>query len=128
MHSNGTTGSSASRRPASNSKCSTAFKHDIQNDLGVIRICGERLGEDVADEHSNDMRNLVETSEHIRELTRNSKEYMRAVTGESDPDTEPVRIGRLLCDELQKARSTYSGASLDVAAGLPAATEAESQA
>ena len=98
------------------------LRHDIQNDVQVLQMWGERLQDDVADEHSEDVRRLVETSNHIHELTQNSKEYMQAVTGESDPDTEPVRIDRLLRDELQKARSTYAGATFDVTDELTATT------
>jgi signal transduction histidine kinase len=98
------------------------LRHDIQNDVQVLQMWGERLKEDVAEEHSDDMQKLLETSDHIRELTQNSKEYMQAVTDESEPDTEPVRIDRLLRDELQKARSTYGNATFDVEEKLSATT------
>ncbi len=98
------------------------LRHDVQNDVQVLTLWGEGLRERVAEEHTGDVQRLIETSEHIRELTENSKDYMETVTGESDPDTKPVRADRILRDELQKARSTYANASFKVDGDLPTAT------
>jgi len=98
------------------------LRHDIQNDVQVLQLWSEELRDRVADEHAADLGKIAETSEHIRELTENSREYMETVTGESDPDTEPIRVDRILRDELQKARSTYVDATFTLREDLPAVT------
>mgnify|MGYP006284988181 CR=1 FL=1 len=101
------------------------LSHDIRNDVQVLKAWSKRLRDVVAEEHVPDVQRIAETSEHIQELTENSRAFMRAVSGEADPETEPTRVDRVLQEELQKARSTYD-ATFE-AEELPAATVAANE-
>lgn len=98
------------------------LRHDIQNDIQVLQLWSERLLGEVDDDQKRDMRRIVETSEHIHQMTQNSRAFMQAVTDESDPETEPIRLDRILRDELQKARSTFAEATFEVDGDLPPVT------
>jgi len=96
------------------------LRHDVRNDVQVLKLWSERLVEEVDEEHVEEIRRITETSDHIRELTDNTREFLEVVTGESDPDIEPVRLDELLREELEKARSAYAAAVFDIEGSLPA--------
>ena len=97
------------------------LRHDIQNDVQVLRLWSRELAGEVAPEHADRLRRMAETSRHIQELTENGRAFIRAVTGERDLETEPTRLDRLLDEELEKARSRYGAATFRVE-DLPAVT------
>ena len=67
------------------------LRHDISNDTQVLQLWGERLVENVAGENESALRRMLRTTERIRELTENSREFMQLVTGNSNLETEPVQ-------------------------------------
>ena len=89
------------------------LRHDIQNDVQVLRSWSQGLAERVPEEHTPDVRKITETSRRIEELTENSRAFIRTVTGERDVETEPTRLDTLLAEELEKVRSRYPDASFE---------------
>ncbi len=102
------------------------LRHDVSNDIQVLQAWSERLLDEVAAEHAPEVRKIAETTEHIRELTENSREFVRTVVGEGETETEPVRVDEVLGDELRKARSVHGTATFDVVGEFPAVTVAAS--
>jgi signal transduction histidine kinase len=98
------------------------LRHDIQNDVQVLQMWSKGLLDSLPAEHEADLRKIIETSEHIQELTENSRAYIEAVTGETDLETEPTRLDDVLRDELQKARSVADSATFTVEGSIPPAT------
>jgi signal transduction histidine kinase len=98
------------------------LRHDVQNDVQVLRgwtaAVQERLDDDIADQ----LDRVLETSEHILELTENSREYIRLVTGVDEVDLEPVRVDEVLAGELEKAESIHPDATFRVEGELPPTT------
>ncbi|WP_436935306.1 ATP-binding protein [Halovenus marina] len=95
------------------------LRHDISNDVQVLELWGERLAEQVDDEHESDLRRILRTTDRIRELTQNSREYMRIATEQSDIETELIRLDQYLREEVQKARTRYPGAEFELRDPLP---------
>lgn len=98
------------------------LRHDVRNDVQVIQGWGEKVLEDTPHEHSPDLRRVIETSEHIRELTDITGDFLQVLTGGGGLETEPVRVDDLLRDELRKARTAYGDAGFDVYGEFPPAT------
>jgi len=89
------------------------LRHDIRNDVQVVQGWSEKVAAEVGPEHQPDLQKIVETSGHIRELTENTGKFLDVLTGEDDPETERVRVDRVLHDELEKADTTYTAATFE---------------
>lgn len=95
------------------------LRHDVRNDVQVMRGWGEHLLDRIDDAHREELELILETSEHIAELTENSRAYMEAVTGEADLDVHPVSLDGVVSDEFTKARSRYPDAEFELADPFP---------
>jgi len=98
------------------------LRHDIQNDLQVLRLWTEAMVGEVGPEHEEIVERMYQTTGHIQELTENSREYIEAITGTDELETEPTRLDHTLSDELQKASSRYEDADFIIDESLPAVT------
>jgi len=98
------------------------LRHDIRNDVQVVQGWSEKLATEVGPEHRSDLRKIIETSGHIRELTENTGKFLDVFTGEDDPETERVRVDRVLHEELEKADTTYTEATFETPEELSPAT------
>lgn len=87
------------------------LRHDISNDTQVLQIWSHGLLEKVDEQHKEDVQKILQTVEHIQELTTNTKAFIETITGTSDLETKPIRLDNVLRDELQKARSRYEKAN-----------------
>ncbi|WP_128476501.1 hybrid sensor histidine kinase/response regulator [Halorussus pelagicus] len=95
------------------------LEHDIRNDMNVVCGTGELLRERVDDDHAEFLDRMLENSEHVVELTETVSTLLETITGEQDPDLEPVDAGRILETELRKARSSHDDATFAVDGDLP---------
>jgi len=95
------------------------LRHDIRNDVNVLQLWGEQLSEEVADSHEPDIQRILTTVEHIRSLTEDSRDFIRAIATDEVVGTEPTRLDTVVEDELEKARSRYRAAEFTVANSLP---------
>lgn len=91
------------------------LRHDIRNDVQVVQGWSEKLATEVDPEHQSDLRKIIETSGHIRELTENTGKFLDVFTGADDPETERVRVDRVLGEELEKADTTHTAATFEAA-------------
>lgn len=88
------------------------LRHDIRNDVSVIKGYAELLAEGNGD----DTEAILERTEHIVELT----ELAGEVTGAMEQQgTGAVDLGGLLAESLEQARSSFPAASFEVEGTLP---------
>lgn len=98
------------------------LRHDIQNDIQVLQLWSESLVGAVSDEHADIVEQMYTTTEHISELTENSRAYIEAVTGEGSLETEAMRLDRIVREEFQKARSRHGDAEFVLEDPFPEVT------
>ncbi|MFC7082392.1 hybrid sensor histidine kinase/response regulator [Halorussus caseinilyticus] len=98
------------------------LEHDIRNDMNVVRGTAELLRERVGDDHVEFVDRMLENSQHVVELTETVSTLLETITGEQDPDLEPVDAGRMLEAELRKARTSHDCATFVVDGGIPEVT------
>lgn len=91
------------------------IRHDIRNDMAVILGWADRLPEaDDPSERAEIVDRIRTHGDHVVSLTDLAREYVDVITGETDPDLEPVTLGPLLRDEAASARQTYPEADVAV--------------
>ncbi|WP_338741415.1 PAS domain-containing sensor histidine kinase [Haloplanus salilacus] len=99
------------------------LRHDIRNDmqivLGTAGLLDERLGDDTARDH---LRTIVDTGEHVVELTRSSRDLERTLGGEEPPPLHPVSPAETIESELDRCRSAFDHATFVVESDLPDVT------
>jgi len=98
------------------------LRHDICNDVQVVQGWSEKLATEVDREHQSDLHKIIETSDHIRELTENTGKFLDVLTGDDDPETERIRVDRVLRRELEKADTTYTRATFETPEKLASAS------
>lgn len=79
---------------------SRVLRHDIRNDLGVILGWGEMLEPHVTDEGAEYFEKIINSAEHIVELTEIAKDYAETVTREEELEVKPVSLDSILRKEI----------------------------
>jgi signal transduction histidine kinase len=96
------------------------LEHDIRNDMNVVCGTTELLRDRVEEgDHATLLDRVLENSEHVVELTETVSTLLETITGEQDPDLEPVDGGRMLESELRKARTSHDDATFAVNGEIP---------
>jgi len=90
------------------------LRHDIANDMQVIRAFGEHLRENVAEDHRSPARKIVKTADHVLQLTEEARTFVEAVTGGEDIDLEPVSLVETLEYAVERQRDTHPEATVEV--------------
>lgn len=84
------------------------LEHDIRNDMNVVRGMAQLLQEDIEDDdHEEYLDRMLENTGHVVELTETVSTLLETITGEEDPELEPVDAGRVLESEIRKVRTSY---------------------
>ncbi|WP_128225442.1 ATP-binding protein [Halobacteriaceae archaeon SHR40] len=94
-------------------------RHDIRNDINLVYMWSEMLGDHVDDTGQEYVAKIHDASEHINELTETAQEFVRIVSGEAGVSTEPVSLRRLLTDELDKRKQSYGEATFALNHEIP---------
>lgn len=91
------------------------LEHDIRNDMNVVSGMTEILKEQVEDaDHEEYLDRMLENSMHVIELTEAVSTLLETITGDEDPDLEPVDLGHVLESEIRKVRTSYDDATFVV--------------
>ncbi|SNZ04137.1 Sensor histidine kinase regulating citrate/malate metabolism [Natronoarchaeum philippinense] len=93
-------------------------RHDIRNDMTVIKGRGELLDEHVDDGQPH-LDAMTESAEHVIELTENVGNLMASITGEATVDVEPVDVGALLRRQVTQASQQFDDAEFEVEGEIP---------
>jgi len=94
-------------------------RHDIRNDMTIIRGRADLLAEHVDDAGTKHLEAMNESSQHVVELTENVGALMAAITGDESIEVEPIDAIRVLHTQLEQARQRFDDAEFSVEDELP---------
>jgi len=95
------------------------LRHDIRNDMQIVLGLGRLLEEHVDEEGADQLRTILDTGEHVVELTRSSRDLARTVAGETELPVEPVSLADTLESEIDRRRETFDHATISVQGDVP---------
>ncbi|MFW5949307.1 MAG: histidine kinase N-terminal 7TM domain-containing protein [Halolamina sp.] len=96
------------------------IRHDIRNDMAVVRGWAETLTEHVDDDGREALDRVLGKADHVIELTETAREFSEALAGDTAIDPEPTDLRRHLESELAAARESFSDAQIRVDGEIPA--------
>jgi PAS domain S-box-containing protein len=82
-------------------------RHDIRNDMNVVLGWAQMLEDHVDAEGEDYLRRILETGNHIVELTRIAKEYVDTLSNEADLKLEPIPIRSTLENEITLRQESH---------------------
>jgi len=94
-------------------------RHDIRNDMAVIRGWAETLPPHVDDSGQEALDRVLRKSEHVIELTETAREFVESLSGEQTPDPGATDLRRHLETELESVRETHPDAEFRVDGDIP---------
>ncbi|SNZ13234.1 Histidine kinase-, DNA gyrase B-, and HSP90-like ATPase [Natronoarchaeum philippinense] len=89
-------------------------RHDIQNDVNVIQGWADMLEQNVDDARRDTVQQITSAADHIAEITQNVETFLEAVAGDTDSSLEPVALGPVILDTVEKRRTVSDGATISV--------------
>ena len=93
-------------------------RHDIRNDLQVIRTHAELLAERADGDAGESLARVLSASESAIDLTREARELAEVML-HSGENHEAVDLAEVLIAEIDQARSTHEGLTVRIADSLP---------
>lgn len=94
-------------------------RHDINNDIQIIRGLAGQLEGEVGDEHGEAIQRVIAASDHIVDLTRDARDFIEVISGQEEAELEPTPLGETLEYEIERTRNAFSRASVVVETPLP---------
>jgi PAS domain S-box-containing protein len=95
------------------------LRHDIRNDMQIVLGLGRLLDDHVDEEGQAYLRTVLDTGEHVVELTRSSRDLARTVAGEAELPLEPVSLDETLRAEIDRRREAFGHASISIRDDVP---------
>ncbi|SEP86629.1 histidine kinase N-terminal 7TM domain-containing protein [Natrinema salaciae] len=89
-------------------------RHDIRNEMNVITGRSELLDEHIDPAGEEHLELIRESSNHVVELTRVVGDLVETLTTDGDLDLEPVHLGPVVWNQVEKARTSYPHATFDI--------------
>lgn len=89
------------------------LRHDVLNAVTVIRGRAEFLADDLEGEQRKDAETIVRWSDDVEEIVGRVRTVLETLTGDGDPDLEPVDLGDALRSEVERVRATYSAVTIE---------------
>ncbi|WP_248897833.1 sensor histidine kinase [Haloplanus halobius] len=83
------------------------LRHDVLNAITVIKSRAEFLTDDLEGEQLRDAETIVTWCTDVKDIVQEVRTVLETLTGEGDPDLNPVEVGTELRAEVQRVRSTY---------------------
>jgi PAS domain S-box-containing protein len=96
---------------------SRILRHDIKNDIQLIQGKGQGLLPKLSEPQRDELQQVLQTADHINELTKSSKALIEAVT-EAELDTELTRLDTVIQSEIDSASSRFPDADISVSKTL----------
>lgn len=94
-------------------------RHDIRNDIAVVLGWAELLEEHVDDEGTEYLQRILDSGEHIVELTETAREFVETVTESGDPAVEPIPLSSVLETELSLREESFPEAEFVLEDPIP---------
>ncbi|MFB6103223.1 MAG: ATP-binding protein [Haloplanus sp.] len=95
------------------------LRHDIRNDMQIILGLARLLGDHVDEAGQDRLRTIIDTGEHVVELTRSSRDLSRTVAGETELPLEPVSLSATLQAEIDRRRKAFDHATITIDGEVP---------
>jgi PAS domain S-box-containing protein len=95
------------------------LRHDIRNDMQMVLGLGELLEEHVDEEGAEYLRTILDTGEHVVELTNSSRDLARTVAGEAELPLESVSLSETLRAEIDRRREAFDHAAIELRGDVP---------
>ena len=96
-------------------------RHDMRNDLSVLLGWAEMLGEHVDDEGQEYLEKVLDSGEHVVELTKIARDYAETVVANEGLSVEPTSLSDALETELSLREESFPDAEFVVRDSLPEA-------
>lgn len=87
-------------------------RHDIRNDVSLVVGRAREVTEHVEPRGQNAINEILQSSNHILQLTRTVGDIVATVTNEDAVDLHPVALSEVLTAEIEKAKSLYQDTDL----------------
>ena len=95
------------------------LRHDIRNDMQIVLGLGGLLEEHVDEEGAEYLRTILDTGEHVVELTKSSRDLARTVAGEAELPLESVPLDETLRAEIDRRREAFGHATIELRGDVP---------
>ncbi|AZH24677.1 two-component system sensor histidine kinase NtrB [Haloplanus aerogenes] len=95
------------------------LRHDIRNDMQIVLGLGRLLHDHVDDEGEEYLRTIIDTGEHVVELTRSSRDLARTVAGETELPLESVSLADTLQAEIDRRQEAFGHATISLEGDVP---------
>lgn len=95
------------------------LRHDIRNDMQIVLGLGRLLDDHVDEEGEEYLRTILDTGEHVVELTRSSRDLARTVAGETELPLEAVSLPATLESEIERRREAFGHADISLRGEVP---------
>jgi len=95
------------------------LRHDIRNDMQIVLGLGRLLDEHVDEEGREYLRTILDTGEHVVELTRSSRDLARTLAGEAELPIEPTPLDETLRSEVDRRREAFDHATISIQGDIP---------
>lgn len=82
-------------------------RHDIRNDIAVVLGWAELLEEHVDEEGKEHLQNILDSGEHIVELTETAREFVETVSWNEGLAVEPTPLSSILDTELSLREESF---------------------
>lgn len=90
------------------------LRHDVLNAVTVIRARAEFLEEALAGEQRQDAETIIRWSDNVQEIVQRVRTVLETLTGEGDPQIEPVDLVSALEEQVERVRATYPDVQFEV--------------
>jgi PAS domain S-box-containing protein len=94
-------------------------RHDIRNDMSIILGWLELLEPSVDADGQEHIQQILESGEHIVELTEIARDYVETLTSEGELELQPISVRSVLETEFALRRDSFPDASFTVAGDIP---------
>lgn len=88
------------------------LRHDIRNDMNVIVSWGEMLEDELSSDGKEKLDRILRAGNHVIELTNVARDLSELIHGQETPDLKPISLRKILTEELEKRRETFSDAEI----------------
>ena len=95
-------------------------RHDIRNDMAVIRGWAETLTPHVDSEGQDALDRVLRKSDHVIEVTETVREFVESLSGDYAIEPRPTSLRRHLETELEAVRESFAEAEFRVDGEIPA--------
>ena len=89
------------------------LRHDVLNGVTVMKSRAEFLADELEDDQLRDAETIIKWSNDVKDIVRRVQTVLETLTGDDDPQLQPVALGTELHTEISRVESTYPNVRFD---------------